>query len=107
MPLTMFVVRDVAHRMRHPCAVDKVEGFMAGRGCFPKAWELTGGGGGLCAVDQRRVDGLGAQVQPGAGMHMDVDEDPVVAITEGFRSAPLVVAPLQLPSSMMLWARVS
>ena len=54
---------------------------------------------------QRWVDGLRAQLQSVAGMHRDMDEDLVVAITEG-ESAPLVVAPLQLPSGMALWVRV-
>ena len=44
MPLTMFVLRDVARRMRRLHAADKVDGYTAGRGCFPKAWEPTGGG---------------------------------------------------------------
>ena len=51
MPLTMFVVRDVACRMRRLRTADKDDGYTAGRGCFPKAWEPTGGGGGLCAVE--------------------------------------------------------
>ena len=36
MPLAMFVVRDVARRIRLLRAVDKVKGYTAGRGC----WEL-------------------------------------------------------------------
>ena len=61
--LTMFIVRDIACHMRHLRVADKVNDYMAGRGCFPKAWEPTGGGGGLCAVDQRWVDMLRAQLQ--------------------------------------------
>ena len=38
-------------------------------------------------------------------MHVDVDEDLVVAITEG-ESTPLVVAPLQRPSGMVLRAHM-
>lgn len=67
MPLSLFVVRDVARRMRRLRAADKVDGYMAGRGCFPKAWEVAGGGGGLCVVEQRWVDGLHAHLQPTAG----------------------------------------
>ena len=46
-PLTRFVVRDVARHMRRLRAADKVDGYTGGRGCFPKEWEPTGGGGGL------------------------------------------------------------
>ena len=142
MPLAMFVVRDVARRMRRLRAVVKVDGYTAGRGCFPKAWELTGGGGGLCITEQRWVDGLRAQLQPGAGTsttniaspaeqqqrrrrrqfahdwqprpyrftyhpqeNMDVDEDLVVASLDSTTASP-VAAPLQLPSGMVLRARV-
>ena len=62
-------------------------------GQLSEGWALTGGGGGLCAVEQRWIDGLRAQLQPDAGMHMDVDQHLVVAIMEG-ETVPMVVAPL-------------
>ena len=67
MPLTMFVVRDVARRMRRIRAAVKVDGYTAGRGLFPKAWERTGGSGGLVAVEQRWVDDVSARLLPTAG----------------------------------------
>ena len=50
MPLTRLVMQDIARGMRHLCAADKVDGFTAGRICFPEAWEPSGGGGGLYVI---------------------------------------------------------
>ena len=58
MPLTMFIVQDIARRMCRLRAVVKVNGYTLGPGCFQKASELTSGGGGICSVEQRWVGGL-------------------------------------------------
>ena len=70
MPLTMFIVWDVACRMRRLCTADKVDGYTAGRGCFPKAWEPMGGGGGLCAIEHATVGGHAARPAAARRLHL-------------------------------------
>ena len=114
MPLAMFIVRDVVRRMCHLRAADKVDGYTAGWGCFPKAWEPTGDVVASPAEQQerrrRRQFAHDGQPRPYRFTYyppgnLDVDEDLIVASLVS-AAAPLVAATLQLPSGMVLRARV-